>query len=360
MTMGKKVILKDKKVLVVGIARSGTGAANLLSSLGAEVCITDIKPRHFLEEHIHQLLPSVRVIAGGHPAEIFTRADLIILSPGVSPDIPPLINARARGIPIIGELELAYQIVTSSPVKDRKALDYGAGELPALPAGRRVARKKQNTKTNTEIKKQYVERAGNFTYATPQFVGVTGTNGKSTTVTLIDMMLKRARFNTILGGNIGNPLTKIIYGAQSAGTDYIVAEVSSFQLETIQEFKPFISVILNITHDHLDRYRSMQLYIDAKARIFKNQGVGDCLILNADDPILMELYRSHFQSNSTYGSGNVRVVFFSRKREVEGIYYKDGNLHLNLLSTLRTAPSFCFRKKAEGGGCLLPFQDYSG
>lgn len=278
---------KDKNVVVVGLAKSGTGAANLLSSLGAKVSITDKKPRGSLEANIKKLLPSIKVIIDRNQKEVFDKADLIVISPGVPLNIPALIKANTKGIPIIGELELAYQIVMS---------------------------KKQKTNSS------------------PVFIAVTGTNGKSTVTTLIDLMLKKSGFKTILGGNIGSALTEEIYkmviGHGLWGIpDYIVAEVSSFQLESIKEFRPKIASILNITPDHLDRYEDMEGYINAKARIFENQRDEDFLILNADDPVVMNLYNSRIKIQ---GSQAPKVFFFSREKEVEGLYLKRGKIYCNL------------------------------
>ncbi|MEF9437823.1 MAG: Mur ligase family protein, partial [Candidatus Mariimomonas ferrooxydans] len=313
--MTKKCKFKGKNVLVAGLARSGTGAANLLSSIGAKVRITDIKPRDLLIDNIEKLLPSIEIIAGEHPEEVFNTADLIVVSPGVPLDIPPVLRAIARGIPVIGEFDLAYQIVTGDELRDMSDKQ----KTGLLPVNR---------------------------HPSPAFIGVTGTNGKSTTATLISMMIKDAGFKTILAGNIGNALTEEIYssqftvhGSRLTDTDYIVAEISSFQLESIQDFKPFIAVILNITPDHLDRYSSIQEYVNAKARIFENQGPSDYLILNADDPAIMELYESKIsprriaRGDKNQKSSSVNILFFSRKKEVKGIYYKDGNLHFNFLPT---------------------------
>lgn len=325
--MTKKCKFKGKNILVVGLARSGTGAANLLSSIGAKVRITDIKPRDLLMDNIEKLLPSIEIIAGEHPEEVFNTADLIVVSPGVPLDIPPVLRAIARGIPVIGEFDLAYQVIRSMA----------------------------SSTLNPEL-------------LPPAFIGVTGTNGKSTTATLISMMIKGAGFKTILAGNIGNALTEEIYssqftvhGSRLTDTDYIVAEISSFQLESIQDFKPFIAVILNITPDHLDRYSSIQEYANAKARIFENQDPSDYLILNADDPAIMELYESKIsprraclfgrqvaRGDKNQKSSSVNILFFSSKKEVKGIYYKDGNLHLNFLPPPRTAPP-AFLREQEGG-----------
>lgn len=334
--MTKQGIFKGKNVLVVGLARSGIGAANLLSSIGANVSITDIKTQDLLTDNIKKLPPAVEIIAGEHPEVLFDTADIIVVSPGVPLDIPPVMRARASGIPVIGELDLAYQIVTGDEL--------------------RAVGDKQKTRT------------GSFPVThnlSPAFIGVTGTNGKSTAATLISMMIKGAGFKTILAGNIGNALTEEIFKILGAGgkgiIDYIVTEISSFQLESIQAFKPFIAVILNITPDHLDRYRNMQGYVNAKARIFENQGPSDYLILNADDPAIMELYESKILPRRTclFGrqvargdknkkSCSVNILFFSRKKEVKGIYYKDGNLHINFLPPPRTVPPSCFRKEAGG------------
>ncbi|GBE06216.1 MAG TPA: UDP-N-acetylmuramoyl-L-alanine--D-glutamate ligase [Nitrospirae bacterium] len=310
-------LFKNRKFLVVGLARSGTGAANLLALCGAEVLATDIRPRDQLEDSISGLSPSVRVLAGGHPEEIFYGVDEIVVSPGVPMSIQPLVNARQRGIPAIGELELAFRVISSSEV---------------------------------------------FAGLASRFIGVTGTNGKSTTTTLINRMLRETGFSTLLGGNIGNALTEEIYKllkennnrrngyteqtspsppmSVSPIKDYIVAEISSFQLESIQDFRPHIAVILNITPDHLDRYGSMQEYINAKKEIFKNQLPSDHLILNADDPVIMKLYNA--------GLKNVRVWFFSLKKEVDGIYYKDQSFHCSILSTPRTVPPSFLRKRERG------------
>ncbi|MEK7271756.1 MAG: hypothetical protein AAB015_02480, partial [Nitrospirota bacterium] len=157
---------KDKKVLVVGLARSGVGSANLLSSFGAKVSVTDVKSYDFLADDIKKLSPSVKVIAGGHPEDIFSNSDLIVVSPGVPPDIPPLIHAKEKGIPVIGELELAYQVIQGLGVRD-PGLVKGSSSL-IIP----------NPQSPIPI------------------CAITGTNGKSTTTTLIDLMLKRAGFKT--------------------------------------------------------------------------------------------------------------------------------------------------------------------
>ncbi|MBI4685037.1 MAG: UDP-N-acetylmuramoyl-L-alanine--D-glutamate ligase [Nitrospirae bacterium] len=277
--------VKDKKILIFGLARSGVGAANLLSKLGAEVTVTDKKSEGDLADFITRLLPSVKLRIGGHPDEIFMNMDLIVVSPGVPLDISLLKKAHEKGIEIIGELELAYQIISS------------------------------------EFKVQASKYQG--------FLAVTGTNGKSTTTTLLDMMLRKHGFRTVLGGNIGNALSEEIQGtlnSQLPTPDYVVAEVSSFQLESIDKFKPKGATILNITPDHLDRYHSMGEYKDAKARISLNQQEEDFLVLNADDPEVMKVGSERLKVKSR----TPRIFYFSRKKKVEGAYYKDGVIYFNM------------------------------
>jgi len=303
-----KIEIKDKNVTVVGIARSGIGAANLLSELGANVTVTDIKTKEELKDSIPGLDPSVRLVLGGHPENIFVSADMLVVSPGVPLDIPPIADAKSRGVPVIGEFELAYQIATQS-----------------------------------------IEQAG--------FLAVTGTNGKSTTTALLDFIMKKGGFRTVLGGNIGNALTGEIHkrtretknrgigevtvspfhriAVSDISVDYIVTEVSSFQLESIKDFRPKVATILNITPDHLDRYHSFEEYSDAKARIFENQKEDDFLVLNWDDPATMKVKSEKLKVKSE----KPRIVYFSRKEEVEGLYFKDGMIYCNLPPMTGTVPS---------------------
>jgi UDP-N-acetylmuramoylalanine--D-glutamate ligase len=283
--------LKGKKVIVFGLARSGVGAANLLSRLGADVTVTDKKTREELSRYTARLLPDVKLSFGGHSDSLLDGTDLIVMSPGVPLNIPVLIKAKERGIKIIGELELVYKIVS------------GLG----IP-----------------------------------FLAVTGTNGKSTTTTLLALMLRNNGFNVILCGNIGDAISEEIIriteskskGADNfdfqsalADIDYFVVEVSSFQLEAVESFKPYGSTILNVTPDHLDRYKSMDEYAEAKARVFSSQGKGDFLVLNADDAETVKLYKKHFKGQGIERSD---VFFFSRKNPIRGVYLKDGNLYCDL------------------------------
>jgi len=276
--------VKGKKVTIVGLARSGVGAANLLSKLGALVTVTDKKNIRELETFLKKLNPDIKLQLGNHPAELFENTDLIIVSPGVPLNIAPLKAASEKGIKIIGELELAYQIIK------------GQGEGTSCPS----------------------------------FLAITGTNGKSTTTALLYEMVKNSGFNAIVGGNIGNALTEEIsnFKFQISNFDYIVAEISSFQLETIDAFRPKGAAILNITPDHLDRYHSMSDYIDAKCRIFLNQRSGDFLVLNADDPATEEIEKI---GNRQWAIGNrPEIFYFSRKKEVKGAFYKDGLIRFNI------------------------------
>ena len=226
---------RGKRVTVVGMARSGVAAARALHALGARVTITDRKPLDQLREQTAALgTPEIAVEAGGHPERIFTGADLVVLSPGV-PKIPPVAAALARGVKVIGELELGW-LLADAP-----------------------------------------------------FVGITGTNGKSTVTTLVGLMLRKAGKRTLVAGNIGNALTEDV--PQLAGQDWIVVELSSFQLEDIDTFRPRVASILNVTQDHLDRYATLEEYAAAKARIFLNQQPGDTLVLNFDDPLVAAMAR---------------------------------------------------------------------
>ncbi len=283
---------RDRKITVVGLARSGVGAANLLSICGAAVTVTDMKTEKDLSGQIKRLAPSVRLALGGHPADVFTSADLIVISPGVPLEIGPVAEARTRGVPVIGELELAYRMLGDGY--------RGAGK--GMP-----------------------------------FLAVTGSNGKSTTTTLLDLMVKKAGFRSILGGNIGNALTEEILKASGvrceesgaaghvkdpshltlhSSPDFIVAEVSSFQLEAVETFRPRVAAILNVTPDHMDRYRSLSEYAEAKAKIFAHQGDGDFLVLNADDPGTAAIAKEKLEGKT----GGPGVFYFSRREKVKGIY----------------------------------------
>jgi len=268
--------LEDIKVLIFGMRRSGRAAANALLALGAKVAITDKRGPEELEDELKDfLLSSIRLYLGGHPEEALEGRDLVVLSPGVPSDLPVLDKAREAGIPVISELELGYELI--------KAANPNA-----------------------------------------DFYAVTGTNGKSTTTTLLDLMLRKARINSLIAGNIGNAVSGEIDRAGKARA--IVVEVSSFQLETIKYFKPKVAAILNIAPDHLDRYRSFREYAGAKARIFENQTSGDFIVLNADDPAAMDLYREKLERDEDAPI----ACFFGKARRLKGVYESEGRVMINL------------------------------
>lgn len=285
----------DKKITVVGLARSGLGAANLLAAMGASVTVTDVKPAEELDSFVRGLAPSVSRKLGGHPEEAFDSADVLVLSPGVPTSVAAVTRARERGVRVIGELELAYDVVRS-------------GRDACLPGPE-----------------------------TP-FLAITGSNGKSTTTTLLDLILRNSGRRTILGGNIGTALTEELFRMAREGKsvrsayDFIVAEVSSFQLETIDTFRPHIAAILNITPDHMDRYRSLRDYTEAKARIFANQVRDDFLVLNADDPEIRALHKRKF-SDIPGGPAFPVVCWFSRSRKVQGVYCTNERIYWNMPGT---------------------------
>jgi UDP-N-acetylmuramoylalanine--D-glutamate ligase len=248
-----------KKITVAGLARSGVGAANLLVRLGADVTVTDLKSEDELSGQLMRLDPRVKKILGSHPDELFELADLIVISPGIPLSAPPFKKAADAKVPVIGELEIAY-LYSDSP-----------------------------------------------------FIAITGTNGKSTTTTLVGEMLAASEMKVTVGGNLGNALTE--EPESLIGRDYIVAEVSSFQLETIDKFSPKLSALLNVTQDHLDRYRDMDDYARAKARVYMNQTPKDYLIVNADDAPSVRLAEKAM----------CRIIPFSRKdAPAGGVFVRDG------------------------------------
>ena len=219
--------LKNKRVLVVGLGKSGLAAARFLKTLGARVTVSDARPATLIGELSELLDQGFMVEAGSHGLLTFRRQDLIVVSPGVPMSTPELKQVRAMGAHIIGELELGFE--------------YLKGEV----------------------------------------VAVTGSNGKTTTTTLIGEILKAAGRPTLVGGNIGRPVTAMV--EESADEGWSVLEVSSFQLETVETFKPRIALVLNITPDHLDRHGTFEVYAGLKARITAFQTAEDFLILNGED-----------------------------------------------------------------------------
>ena len=253
--------LQGKKVLVIGMGRAGTAAAKLLEIKEAKVSITDRREKEELRETFRELEGrGIRIETGGHPLELLEDRELIVASPGVSPNIPLLERAKEKIIPIIGELELASSFL----------------KIP--------------------------------------IVAVTGTNGKTTTTTLIGKILKEEGKRVAVAGNIGHPLSSCVNGSY----ELIVTEVSSFQLERIKTFHPFISIMLNIAPDHLDRYRDLNEYMGAKKRIFLNQERSDFAVLNRDD------------SSCSTLSTEAKKIFFSREELEEGVYLKEEIIMANL------------------------------
>ncbi len=226
---GHPLDLKNKRIVVVGLGRSGVAAARFLVNQGARVTVTDRAPADTLKASAAALAGlDVQLKLGGHDTSDFETADLVVLSPGVPHTLPMLEPAWAKGTPVIGEMELA---------------------------------------------------AG---YITEPILAVTGTNGKTTTTELVGNMLRKSGKTVFVGGNIGTPLIAYADGAH-ARADVVVAEVSSFQLDTIVDFRPHTAVMLNITDDHLDRYPTFSAYADSKWRIFENQRPSDVAVLNAMD-----------------------------------------------------------------------------
>jgi UDP-N-acetylmuramoylalanine--D-glutamate ligase len=234
MTTPSAFSVSGQRVVVVGAARSGVAAAHLLIARGASVVLTDT--RETIEPADELRRAGVVLELGGHRTETLNSADLIVLSPGVSPRQVDVAAARAAGVPVIGELELAARWL----------------------AGRVVA--------------------------------ITGTKGKSTTTTLIGRMLTEGGLKAAVGGNIGVPLSAQV--AASAPDVIHVVEASSFQLETTEQFRPWIAVLLNLSADHLDRHESIEEYAAAKGRIFANQQADDFAVVNVDDAPSLALART--------------------------------------------------------------------
>jgi UDP-N-acetylmuramoylalanine--D-glutamate ligase len=254
--------LANKRVLVVGLGKSGVASALFLKKHGARVTVSDAKPEDQLRSEIPLLLDhGITVETGGHGDRTFRGQDLIVVSPGVPVDAPHLVQARALGEPVIGEIELAAQF---------------------LPG---------------------------------PIVAITGSNGKTTTTTLVGEILGAGGLPTVVGGNIGTPAISLV--ERATANTWAVLEVSSFQLETVQTFRPRIAVILNITPDHLDRHRTFEAYAGAKARIFENQQSDDFAVLNEDDPACVNLAKRV----------NAQLFWFSRQKEVQrGAWLSGGRI----------------------------------
>lgn len=252
--------LAGKTTAVVGLAKSGVAAARLLRRLGVRVLASDSSPLESLTAEARALdREGCTLWAGGHPDAAFVGADLVVVSPGVPLELPALASVRARGVPIIGELELAWRVMEADAI------------------------------------------------------AITGTNGKTTTTALTGELLRTQVRPVLVGGNIGIPLAE--HAIEFPGDGIVVVETSSFQLDTVDLFRPRVAAVLNITPDHLDRHGTFERYVDAKARIFANQGPTDCAVLNADDPVTAGLA----------GRVRGRVIWFSRLTTLtHGVFIYDG------------------------------------
>lgn len=252
--------LSGRDILVVGLARTGLAAANFLIGKGARVSVTDLRTKDELNDRIARLQGKVRLVLGRHREADFTGADMIVLSPGVPSRIPPLMRARERGIPVWSEIELACRFLKGT------------------------------------------------------LVGVTGTNGKTTTTTLIGEMLAESRRPHLVAGNIGVPLLDRVEDATEE-TVWVV-ELSSFQLETTRTLHCRVALVLNVTPDHLDRHPSFEDYWQAKRRILLNQERSDFAVFNRDEP----------NSRRMAEGAEARPIFFSRRARCTGAFSRDGKI----------------------------------
>jgi len=226
--------LRNKHILVVGLGRSGISVVKFLVSRGCTVTAVDNRSEDVMANSLSEINGlGVSIELGPHNSGTFENCDLIVLSPGVPHTIAPVNRAREKNIPVIGEIELAYRFI------------------------------------NVPI------------------IAVTGTNGKSTTTLLIGEMLHQSGFKALTGGNLGTPLIELVEQQETA--DFIVAEISSFQLDTIDKFRPLVSILLNITDDHLERYKDFDAYARSKARIFENQTSTDICVLNEADATILSV-----------------------------------------------------------------------
>jgi UDP-N-acetylmuramoylalanine--D-glutamate ligase len=259
--MPNAVELQGKRVLVVGLARTGLATALFCVARGAHVTATDTRSELELGEATKKLrAAAVTCELGVHSDTLFSAQDFIIPSPGVPADMPQLQAARKNGVTVWSEIELAARFLS--------------GKL----------------------------------------IGITGANGKTTTTSLVEHILRNAGFSTILAGNIGTPLIGAV--SDSRDDTVTVAELSSFQLELTETFRPNIAVFLNLTPDHLDRHHTMEAYGRAKSRIFANQNERDLAVLNADDP-----------GTTPYAPSRPQVYWFSRKQRVgQGAFVNSGQL----------------------------------
>jgi UDP-N-acetylmuramoylalanine--D-glutamate ligase len=277
--------LKDysgKRFHVIGIGRSGVGVANLLNRLGADVSISDNNDRKKVDRFLKDMSDDVKVFTGVQDRGLIADIDGLILSPGVPKEIDVVEEALSRSIEVTGEIELSYRIIKQHSV----LTGYGV-----------------------------------------RWFGITGTNGKSTTATLLHEMLKKAGNTCSLTGNIGYALSheamRLIEDRERQSEDMtridIVLELSSFQLELVRDLTLDFSALLNVTSDHLDRYRDMDHYAAAKSAIFRNQGADNYAVINADDGIAVDLS----------DTCRAQKYYVSTQKEVRGAYAKDGAVYIN-------------------------------
>ncbi len=264
----RNTFLKDKKILIVGMGKSGESAMDIALAQGGVVHIQDSKTEEQMDPELTRKIRKSRVKAWlGQTPKDMGYYDILILSPGVPVDLPFILDAKAGGAEIIGELELAYRI-------------------------------------------------GNGKY-----IAITGTNGKTTTTTLVGEIFKAAGRETYVVGNIGVPVVE--GSAKATENGWMVTEVSSFQLETTEEFRPEVSAILNLTPDHLNRHKTMENYGAAKARIFRRQSADQYCVVNRDDPLCFALAEDC----------PATVVPFSRKEELPfGAFVKEGRIVIRTAS----------------------------
>lgn len=242
----------NKHITVIGLGITGMAVAKRLAAMGSQVLVTDVKPASAFKPELVEELKKLKVQFefNNHTSQVLAKAQLIVISPGVHLDLPVLSEARERGLAIISEIELASQLL----------------EKP--------------------------------------IIAVTGTNGKTTTTALIGEILKAGGKRVAVAGNIGYPLVSV----DDSDLDFMVAEISSYQLEAITSFRPWISVMLNIQEDHLERHHSMQEYISQKARIFMNQDQNDFCVYNADDPLVSSLVKRTKSKLIPFAKSNLETI----------------------------------------------------
>lgn len=255
-----------KRVLILGAARSGVACAGLLVKKGATVTISDVSKKLVSTRELALLKQrGVNVRTGGHPVSLLPGTDYVIISPGIRSNLPLLRQARLKSIPVLSEIEVAY------------------------------------------------------TYLACPVIAITGTNGKTTTTSLVGEIFRRSGRKTLICGNIGLPISAV--ADKTNWQSIVVAEISSFQLENIVNFRPHISVMLNITPDHLDRYPDFKAYARAKKHIYRNQERSDFAVINYDDPA----------SRESAQKIKPKVIFYSRRRILPaGVFVKNNTIYVRL------------------------------